>query len=186
MGLGKRTRPSDWDGSSCRAVRERGRFFHLPPFPCESEFRQHLDRSPEECAGRTRLKHGIRAHLAGSVSKAFMTSTLPGPSLQGHQIKGKINPTDTCLELDEWGQAYLVGCLLASRFRQIQSLNRPFNLITHFASFFHHFSIIDGNWAQWLANRKYETVYSPWLYLKPLILGSLRIFSGGYSAIIAA
>lgn len=107
-------------------------------FSLWSKFRQHLDRSPEECAGRTRLKHGIRAHLAGSVSTAFMTSTLPGPDLQGHQIKGKINPKDTCLELDEWGQAYLVGCLLASRFRQIQSLNTPFNLITHFASFFHH------------------------------------------------
>ena len=92
MALGKRTRPSDWDRSSCRAVRERGRFFHLPPFPSESEFRQHLDRSPEESAGRTRLKHGIRAHLAGSFSTAFMTSTLPGPYFQGHQIKGKINP----------------------------------------------------------------------------------------------
>lgn len=119
MALGKRTRPSDWDRSSCRAVRERGRFFHLPPFPSESEFRQHLDRSPEESAGRTRLKHGIRAHLAGSVSTAFMTSTLPGPYFQGHQIKGKINPKDRGLELDEWGQAYFVGCLLASRFRQI-------------------------------------------------------------------
>lgn len=92
---GKGAQQSHQDRSSCRKIQEVGRFSICLLCPCEYEFGQNLDRSPEECAGTTHLKYGIRAHLTGSVFR--VTSSFPEPSYGAIRTKGEINPERACV-----------------------------------------------------------------------------------------